>query len=498
MIESSTNIFVKLFSLNKNLRCNPICYCRGKPIEMIDPKLKKITANPIPKPRLRIRQTNPLSKQRGYLLIVAVIFILIMSFLSLATGAMVSGSASANLLTEQSNQAFYLSESGIEYAKHQLNMNGVACANINYSNITFPGSVGAFSVTATGGTINTTLSSAINNSVTTIPITSATGLASSGSVLVDGDEVIAYTGISGNTLTGATRGGGAAPLAHNIASTVTQTLCSFTSTGGVPNVTAATAQSQVSNDVIVLSALVGSIGSSSATILGSVNLSGGATVTNVHASSSTENFPGSTFNLGGTINISNGSTTSVSNSSGTGTSTASQQGSVNADVTQNNSSLSSGGTSGLFNLYFGQSEATVQSNANKVYTTASNNTDYSSVLAGSGYNVVWINQKNGAGTATISAGGTVVGSQANPMLLIVNGNFSISNGTSFYGFIFATGNITQSAASIYGGVGAGGNYTSSNGSALAFNSGELNQITQYSNSGFKTTTVNGTWKQVLW
>ena len=53
--------------------------------------------------------------------------------------------------------------------------------------------------------LENTLNGAINNSVTTITLTSTAGFPTSGSVKID-NEIIAYTGISGNNLTGCTRG----------------------------------------------------------------------------------------------------------------------------------------------------------------------------------------------------------------------------------------------------------------------------------------------------
>lgn len=52
--------------------------------------------------------------------------------------------------------------------------------------------------------VTTTLSSGINSSVTTIPLTSVTNMPSSGKIKVN-DEIISYTGISSLNLTGATR-----------------------------------------------------------------------------------------------------------------------------------------------------------------------------------------------------------------------------------------------------------------------------------------------------
>ena len=52
--------------------------------------------------------------------------------------------------------------------------------------------------------VTTTLSSAINSSVTTIPLTAVTNMPSSGKIKIN-NEIISYTGISSLNLTGATR-----------------------------------------------------------------------------------------------------------------------------------------------------------------------------------------------------------------------------------------------------------------------------------------------------
>ena len=58
---------------------------------------------------------------------------------------------------------------------------------------------------STNGALANTLSSGINNSVATIPITDASSFPTSGTILID-NELITYTGKSSNDLTGATRG----------------------------------------------------------------------------------------------------------------------------------------------------------------------------------------------------------------------------------------------------------------------------------------------------
>ena len=67
----------------------------------------------------------------------------------------------------------------------------------------------------------TTLNGGINNSVTTITLTSTAGFPTSGSVLIN-SEIIAYTGISSNDLTGCTRGSqSTTPASHSNGATVT-------------------------------------------------------------------------------------------------------------------------------------------------------------------------------------------------------------------------------------------------------------------------------------
>jgi len=67
----------------------------------------------------------------------------------------------------------------------------------------------------------TTLNGAINNSVTTITLTSTLNFPTSGSVLID-SEIISYTGTSGNDLTGCTRGSqSTTPASHLNGASVT-------------------------------------------------------------------------------------------------------------------------------------------------------------------------------------------------------------------------------------------------------------------------------------
>ncbi len=72
--------------------------------------------------------------------------------------------------------------------------------------------------------LQTTLSGAIDNAVTSIPLTSTTSFPTAGYVTID-NEVISYTGVSGGNLTGATRGAdGTAAASHLSAAAVSATI----------------------------------------------------------------------------------------------------------------------------------------------------------------------------------------------------------------------------------------------------------------------------------
>jgi hypothetical protein len=87
---------------------------------------------------------------------------------------------------------------------------------------------------AWGGTItgvaSTTLNGAINSSVTSIVLTSATGFGTSGIVLID-SELITYSGVSVNTLTGCVRAASGTTAAAHSTGAIVQLATTFTGWG---------------------------------------------------------------------------------------------------------------------------------------------------------------------------------------------------------------------------------------------------------------------------
>jgi len=77
----------------------------------------------------------------------------------------------------------------------------------------------------------TTLNGSHSNSVTTLILTSSTGFSASGTVYVGGEQVT-YTAISGNSLTGCTRGAASTTASSHVSGTVVSQF----SEGGTPSV----------------------------------------------------------------------------------------------------------------------------------------------------------------------------------------------------------------------------------------------------------------------
>jgi len=101
--------------------------------------------------------------------------------------------------------------------------NAINWFNINTDGI--PEITGGLSANFDTAGVGTTLSAGIDASVTTIPITSSTGFPATGTVGV-GTEEITYTGVVGNTLTGATRGANSTTAAAHLSAAAIGTVFS--------------------------------------------------------------------------------------------------------------------------------------------------------------------------------------------------------------------------------------------------------------------------------
>jgi hypothetical protein len=198
-------------------------------------------------------------KQRGSLLIAAV---MLMTVMALIAGTMaylfVDNAESANnqgLTTE----AFYLAQAGLEAGTAAVatsplsntsgTANRIACTAINgnasYTNV----ALGSGTFTVTGTVYHPTpgtLTAALTTTTSVIPMTTVAGYASMGTVMVE-NELIDYGSLGTSTtqcgtgvsacLLGTTRGAnGSTAATHATGIAVVQSLCELQSIGGVPSV----------------------------------------------------------------------------------------------------------------------------------------------------------------------------------------------------------------------------------------------------------------------
>lgn len=167
-------------------------------------------------------------------------------------------------------------------------------------------------------------------------------------------------------------------------------------------------------------------GTRTLTSKGTVFLDTGTIIKNIITNQNVQ--AGSTVTFNGTA-ISVTSTGTTSSSSGIG-----------PDVQQNSGAISSESQADFFTTYFDSNTDILKGEVDHYYTNSSN-TDYSATLNNFVGTSIWIDQATGT-TATIN-GATTIGSSTNPVILVVNGNLSLTGGVTIYGFVFVTGTTTM-------------------------------------------------------
>lgn len=189
--------------------------------------------------------------QQGFLLIAAIVLIVIISFFAAAIVFMFTGSAMAGIKNSAAKKAFYIAESGLEYGTRQIVTQSTACSAITS---TFPDPIsfadGEFKISAVDyAPTPTSLSISISAAATTIPLVSAADFASQGRIVID-NEVIYYTGKSGNSLTGAKRGReNSITNAHAAGSSVKQQQCTLEAQSAVPNFSSPNAEHAIKENL---------------------------------------------------------------------------------------------------------------------------------------------------------------------------------------------------------------------------------------------------------
>lgn len=214
---------------------------------------------------------------------------------------------------------------------------------------------------------------------------------------------------------------------------------------------------------------------------GSIDLSGTANIVNLANNQ--------TIQSGSSVSFSGSSQTTISSGVGSNVS------GTGADVQANQSSLSGMSNNDFFATYFGTTSlSSVQSQFSNVYTN-SVDTNYNSTLNGVTGTTIWINQTGGT-TATIS-GSTTIGSAANPVLMVINGNLTLSGTVTIYGFVYIVGtpgiNPVSGNITITGGIATIGNLSMSGSSTLTYDTSILNKL-QSSSSMRYYAKVPGSWR----
>lgn len=157
------------------------------------------------------------------------------------------------------------------------------------------------------------------------------------------------------------------------------------------------------------------------TALSSVALSGNAEVTNTS---------GSTIRTGSTATLSGSASTE-----GPG-GVSSSSGNINSDVIQNDTNISSLSGDQFFQAFFGESKTQIQNNADLVYNFTGDS-NISSTIDGVEGKSIWINNTNG----TTSLNSNIeIGSPTKPVVLVINGPFSINGNVTIHGMVYIIGN----------------------------------------------------------
>src|SRR5713226_617328 len=168
--------------------------------------------------------------QRGQFLVAGIVLIVVIALMIATLGYLYVSGESGGVLHSQSERAYFAARSGIEYSSGQY-FNGSACNSLNNSNV--PVGNGSFTLTPTlyAPLAPTATTAALTAASSSIPVTSTTGYAPYGRLLID-SELINYTSTPGPNFNGLTRGvNGTTAAAHASGVTVSQNLCVVSSTG---------------------------------------------------------------------------------------------------------------------------------------------------------------------------------------------------------------------------------------------------------------------------
>lgn len=435
---------------------------------------------------------HTIKQQRGYLIMVAVIVITILAFIGLILTRLFTNQAQTSTNLSLSKQSLYIAVSGLDIGKRDITQKAIACDALAATHNAETLFNGQFSLTGTPSTASTTLVGNISANSASITLTSAVGFGPIGMVKIN-DEYIYYKNLSGNVLSGLSRGKATSIAAdHSAGTAVSQSQCYIQSTGAIPTINAATQKSTVSSLVLINRVL--SLGGYQPSVSsgGDVSMSGNAYIANPDITLNESDYPGSTLGIigSGTLNLTGNAGTKVENVSGTSLVASSTRNHIVEDVALNLPTDPS-----LYESYFGdytpaEIQATAASQGN-YYSPLSDINNINGVMG----EVIYIN-----GDISINGNPDVtIGSPTTPVVLYINGSFSATGNFNLtvYGIVYVTGTISLSGNSSINGEGslaAAGNLnmTGSTNISLALDSGDDVLTTLYSSVIFGAGTTTYT------
>lgn len=462
-------------------------------------------------------ESKLIKKQRGFLLIVAVILIAVVAVIGLFLDYMFIGSIISSTNVVQSDQSFYIATSGLEMAKRDMLKNNFTCAQINgkynaaqslfQGHVTSPKVNGQFTVTCTPKP-SAALTSSINATATLIymPAALVPLLPASGAISID-NEIMTYSGYSGNPMTVVRGASGTTAAAHSSGSIVNNNAYTLTAIGGVPTIASPEGMRSLRQDLFVGAGSGGGLGSlpggiaPSLTIGAATGASGNPSfympsgTVNIYNPSCTAGSGctiatpgGAAFN--GTFNsYTNGSLNSYCSGSCTQDGpTGNNPGDINSDVLANYSGTNgiSTNSSTFYSYFFDSSLSTMISGATLTNSIALyNNPTQSGVYYING-NVTAPNGVSGFqafasatapstliinGNLTLTSGTDRIGSTLGPVTLIVNGNVTLASDVIINGFVYANGStVLTNSTTINGAFASAGPVIASGNTLINFNS----------------------------
>jgi hypothetical protein len=174
--------------------------------------------------------------EKGVTVVAAVATLMVLSLMGTVVVSLVGIENYSALHQAQTLEAYWIAEAGVQRALTYMSREDGSCTAITgaaqFTNVML--GRGTFTVTAIRYLPSpTTLSANITNTDTTLTVGDTTGYAPRGRIAID-SELIAYTGTTATTFTGAKRGmDGTTAAAHSSGATVSQYQCTISSTGTV-------------------------------------------------------------------------------------------------------------------------------------------------------------------------------------------------------------------------------------------------------------------------